>query len=126
MRSPNPAHVLKLASEIVAAQKQLDTLQAQWDALFSGSSPIPAERKPILGGTSSRVLEIINASPLEDFGVEKLHNLLGDTDRKPIESALFNLHKAGKIHRQSRGLYKSLVPAIQTEETVDLDDVFKF
>jgi len=129
MRSPSPEYVLKLAADIVAARKALDSLQTEWDALFSAADPAaPVSRKPVLGGTASRILEIINSNPKELYGVERLHGLLEDTERKPIESSLFNLNKAGKILRHSRGLYKSLSTAIETSEVTDADieEVFKF
>ncbi|NYF53390.1 hypothetical protein HDF12_003789 [Edaphobacter lichenicola] len=123
MAPPNPELVLKLANDLVVAQKHLESLQAQWEALFS-NSPTPSIRKP-MGGIASRVLLEINQNPSYAFNVDNLHKIFGpDVDRKPIESALFNLHKANKIVRVTRGSYSSIKSNVEPQQE-DMEDIFK-
>jgi hypothetical protein len=111
MTSPNPQDVLKLAADMVAAQKHLDTLKAQWDSLFAGSGlSVSAEVKPGRRahpeGISSRIFVLMESEPNSVFDTALLQERLG-ISREQVEPALYNLFAAGKVKRVSRGKYQA-------------------
>jgi response regulator of citrate/malate metabolism len=109
MASPDPQHVLSLAAEMVSAREHLASLQAQWDSLFTISSPEvkrAGKRPTDAEALTTRIVEFLDAEPQYHYSVSDLVNHFG-VEKVQMERALNRLYATKKIARHSRGQYES-------------------
>ena len=107
---PKPEDVLKLAAKIVDVKRELEQLQASWDALFPDAeraneiTPAKSERKVRSGSGVSRILSMLAESPESTFEALPLANFLG-IPLGTTRTILSKLVKKGLIEKRGAGLY---------------------
>lgn len=111
MSSPNPRDIRQLADEILIAEENLASLRRRWDAVFGNVEPVlelvPEKnrggRPTSEDGLSGRVLTHINTHD-GDWNMESVSRAL-HADKRRVATALYNLYKAKRIARGTRGNY---------------------
>jgi hypothetical protein len=107
MSVPDPQHVLSLAAEMVKTKERLATLQAEWDSLFTNSTPEvtrPGKRPADADALTTRIVALLESTPSEHFSIGDLTRDFG-VEKVQIERAVNRLYSTGKIARHSRGMY---------------------
>jgi hypothetical protein len=123
---PDPQYVLDLAAQLVAARKEVDMLQGEWDALFPDTAPsmriTPSPNAlglhaAVMGSRANsamradsgvrRTLEYLNANSGSEYSALAIATALG-IPAPSIRSNLSKLFHMGKVRRRGDGLYRAL------------------
>ena len=120
---------MKLAERLMAAKRDLATLQAEWDGLFASETQTAIPFRPSVAnrptgannGARKRITDMFDKTPNTAFGAKDVAAIF----RMNIGSARTNLSKlvkAGRVEKRGVGLYGSntLSKTAQEKETTEV------
>jgi hypothetical protein len=101
--TPDPKEVGALANAIVEAEKRLEDLKRQWEAVFA---PPKATRVKRDGTVSAKVMSVLAGEPDRIFSIAEVATTLSEEPLR-VGRTLFRLSNMEQVASPGRGKYQA-------------------